>query len=75
VLTSDGLRSDSGATLGAVRSFLGLPPAPTPAPREVHVGRQMPYPSKLMPEDLAWLRSVYAEDAERLAALTGLRFG
>lgn len=75
VLTSEGLRSDPGATLGAVRSFLGLPPAPTPTPREVHVGREMDYPSELTPEDRAGLRNVYAEDAERLAAQTGIRFG
>ena len=74
-LTSDELRGDPVAALGQVRAFLGLPKAPTPAAREVHVGRQMDYPSQLTPEIVAYLRQVYAADAERLAALTDIRFG
>jgi hypothetical protein len=73
-LRSDQLRIDPGATLGAVREFLGLPPAPTPRQREVHVGREMDYPSALTPADVDHLRSVYAYDDQRLAALTGVRF-
>jgi hypothetical protein len=34
----------------------------------------MDYPSELTPEDVAYLRGIYAADAERLAALTGIRF-
>lgn len=75
VLTSDRLRAAPGETLGEVRSFLGLGPAPTPAAREVHVGREMDYPSELTAKDVDHLRAVYAADAERLAGLTGLRFG
>ena len=75
LLTSDALHSDPGKTLGQVRAFLGLGPAPAPMPRDVHVGAEMDYPSDLTPEDVAYLREVYARDAERLAALTGLRFG
>ena len=74
VLTSEDLLADPTTALGAVRGFLGLPPAPPPAPREVHVGRQMTYPSTLTPEDIAYLRGVYAADNRRLAALTGLDF-
>lgn len=75
ILTSEGLRRDPAATLGRVRAFLGLPPAPTPPARETHVGREMAYPSELTAEDVAYLRGVYAADAARLAALTGVRYG
>ena len=74
-LKSDDLRADPGPALAQVRTFLGLPPAATPARREVHVGREMAYPSRLGGEDVDHLRAVYAADAERLAALTGIRFG
>lgn len=75
ILTSNALRADPGAALAQVRAFLDLPPAPAPAPREVHVGREMAYPSELTADDVDHLRQVYAADAERLAALTGIRFG
>jgi hypothetical protein len=58
-----------------VRTFLGLPHAPAPAPREVHVGREMAYPSELAAADIEHLRRVYAADARRLAEMTGVRFG
>lgn len=73
-LRSDDLRAEPAAALSRVRDFLGLPPAPTPTPREVHVGREMDYPSRLTTADVDHLRQVYARDAERLAALTGLCF-
>lgn len=75
VLTSDALRGEPATALDAVRGFLGLPSAPPPAAREVHVGRDMEYPSELTPEDIARLREVYADDDLRLKALTGLSFG
>lgn len=74
-LTSDDLRANPAATLARVRTFLGLPPAPPPKAREVHVGRDMAYPSELTAEDVAHLQDVYAADARRFAALTGVRFG
>ena len=74
-LTSEDLRRDPGATLRQVRAFLGLKRAPTPTPREVHVGEVMAYPSELTAADVDHLRRVYAADAERLADLTGIRFG
>ena len=75
VLTSDGLRRDPASALGAVRGFLGLPPAAPPAPREVHVGQEMAYPSELTDGDIAYLRALYAADNQRLRALTGISFG
>jgi hypothetical protein len=75
ITTSDALRGDPITTLDQVRAFLGLAAAPTPAPRETHVGREMDYPSELTRADIDHLRGVYAADAERLAALTGIRFG
>lgn len=74
-LRSDALRADPGESLGRVRAFLGLGPAPTPAARDVHVGVEMDYPSALTPEDVAYLRQVYAADDRRLHALTGISFG
>jgi hypothetical protein len=74
VLTAEALRADPGPVLNAVRGFLGLPPAETPAARAVHVGAEMDYPSALTPDDVAHLRAVYAADAARLADLTGVRY-
>lgn len=71
VLTSDSLRGDHGGALAQVRSFLGLPPAPTPTARESHVGLDLGAPD---PKDIAFLRGVYAADATRLAILTGVCF-
>ena len=75
VLTSDGLRRTPATALGTARAFLGLPPAPPPAPREVHVGQEMAYPSDLTGEDVVYLRALYAADNQRLHALTGISFG
>ncbi len=74
VLTSDSLRRDPGPALSQVRTFLGLPPAASPLARDVHVGQEMAYPSDLTREDIDHLRQIYAMDADRLAALTGVRF-
>jgi len=74
VLRSDDLRAEPGPALGGVRAFLGLSPAAAPSARDVHVG-----PTDLSAElgaaDIEYLRTVYAADDARLAALTGLRFG
>lgn len=74
VLRSDELRADPATALAATRAFLGLPAAPPPTHRDVHVGRQMDFPSQLTADDIAYLRRVYGPDSERLAALTGVRF-
>jgi hypothetical protein len=76
VLTAEALQAEPSATLAEVRAFLGLPPAAAAVePRAVHVGRDMDYGSELTEADAAFLRYVYARDQERLAALTGIRFG
>jgi hypothetical protein len=74
VLRAEDLRADPALALSRVRAFLGLAQAAAPAPREVHVGREMDYGSALTAADIAYLREVYARDLERLADLTGLRF-
>ena len=71
ILKSEALRADPGVALGEVRRFLGLGPGPAPVPREVHVGTGS---EDLSEVDAAYLRAVYTKDAERLAALTGVRF-
>lgn len=71
VLKSETLRIDPTTTLAEVRRFLGLGPAPAPRPREVHVGTGG---DELSDIDVAYLQQVYAADADRLAALTDVRF-
>jgi hypothetical protein len=76
VLTADALQAEPTTTLAQVRAFLGLPPAARAVePRAVHVGRDMDYGSELTDADAAFLRDLYARDQDRLAALTGIRFG
>jgi hypothetical protein len=76
VLTAEALQAEPAATLATVRAFLGLPPAASGVePRAVHVGRDMDYGSELTEADAAFLRDLYARDQDRLAALTGIRFG
>ncbi len=72
---AEDLRADPGGTLAAVRAFLGLAPGAAPVPIEANVGREMDYGSDLTAADVAWLRGVYARDLDRLADLTGVRFG
>lgn len=74
VLRSDDLRADPAEALARTRSFLGLPAGAAPSHRDVHVGREMDYPSALTLDDIDHLRRVYAPDADRLATLTGVRF-
>jgi hypothetical protein len=74
LLKAEDLRADPGPVLAQVRAFIGLPPAPPPVPREVHVGREMAYPSRLTDEDADYLRQLYARDLARLRELTGLGF-
>lgn len=74
ILRSEDLRADPAATLGQVRDFLGLERAPPPAPREVHVGQEMDYPSEFTDEDASFLRELYLRDQQRLFELTGVRF-
>jgi Sulfotransferase domain len=64
---AEDLRAEPGPELAAVRAFLNLPPAPTPAPREAHVGGEPP--EGLAEEDRAFLARVYKADQARLAAL------
>mgnify|MGYP001556542574 CR=1 FL=1 len=74
-LRAEDLRAAPAATLAAVRAFLGVAPGAAPHPREVHLGREMDYGSALSAADVAHLGRIYARDQERLADLTGVRFG
>lgn len=74
VLKAEDLRSDPATVLAQVRAFIGAPNAPPPRPRNVHVGREMAYPSSLTAEDVAFLRRLYARDMARLCELTGVDY-
>jgi sulfotransferase family protein len=75
ILRAADLQAEPGATLAAVRKFLGLAPhAGSPSARSVHVAREMDYGSVLTQEDTTFLRGLYARDQARLLALTGLSF-
>ncbi|WP_334163237.1 sulfotransferase domain-containing protein [Phenylobacterium sp.] len=74
VLKAEDLRADPAATLAQVRAFVGAPEGPPPRPRDVHVGRQMDYPSTLTAEDIGFLRRLYARDMARLRELTGVNY-
>jgi hypothetical protein len=76
VLRAADLQEAPGPVLDEVRAFLGLRRATRAAEsRRVHVGREMDYGSDLTPDDIAFLRGVYAADLARLKALTGVDLG
>lgn len=68
--TAEALRQDPNRVLDRLAGFLGAPSPPRVAHRETHVGQEM---GGIDPEDLAWLRSLYARDSAHLESLTGLR--
>lgn len=72
ILQADDLRRAPNAALGRVSAFLGAPPPPHVDHREVHVGRDVG--AALADEDAAFLHEVYAEDMQRLTALSGISF-
>jgi hypothetical protein len=74
ILRAEDLRRDPATTLDQVRGFLGLAVAQAPAAREAHVGQAIDYPSTLTPQDVAWLRRVYARDQQRLKTLAGFAY-
>ena len=74
MLRSEDLLAAPAPALAAVRRFLALPPAPTPAPRAVHVGSEFDYGSQLTAADEDFLRDIYEGDDARLKALCGVSF-
>jgi len=74
VVRAEDLSDSPGPTMARVRAFLGLPAGPDPAPRRVHVGRDVDHGPELTPADAAFLRGLYVTDQARLKALTGTDF-
>lgn len=74
ILRSEDLRRRPNAALARLSAFLGAPPPQPVRPRLVHVAADIPYGSVLEPADVAYLRSLYAEDDTRLRRLTGISF-
>lgn len=72
LLRSEDLRNEPQATVGRVCRFLGVQPPPSTAPRTVHAGREIAYPSRLEPGDRALLAELYRQDIARFEVLSGL---
>lgn len=74
ILRAEDLDARPEPTLQTVCGFLGVEAPAAARPRRVHEAQTMAYPSSLTAEDTAFLRALYAADARRLEALTGIRF-
>ncbi|MDP3488682.1 MAG: sulfotransferase [Phenylobacterium sp.] len=72
VLRAEDLEAAPGPVLDQISAFLGTPAPPAPQALRAHVAREMDYPSRLTPQDTAFLRGVYAQDMARLKGLTGI---
>lgn len=72
ILRADDLRADPGGSLARVGDFLSLPRRGPVEHRDVHVGQEVG--EDLAPEDVAFLREIYARDMARLKRLTGVTF-
>ena len=72
ILRAEDLDRHPAGALAKVCAHVGVPPPAQVRPRRVHEARAAAYPSELGPADIAWLREIYAADAARLLALTGL---
>ncbi len=68
ILQAEDLQSDPATVLTRFNAFVGAPPPPATAPRQVHVGQDM---GEMDPSDRAWLEQVFAPDQARLAGLLG----
>ena len=71
-LRSEDLRDRPERVVPAVCDFLGLArPEGAPARRAVHAAADIPYPSRLDPDDVTHLRSQYATEMDRFSEMTG----
>lgn len=66
ILGADELQADPDTVLTRFNAFVGAPPPPKTAPRQVHVGKDM---GQMDEADRIWLEGVYAADQARLARL------
>ncbi|MBU3076989.1 sulfotransferase domain-containing protein [Sphingomonas quercus] len=72
LLRSADLKSDPDAVLARIADFLGIArPAGRIAPRLVRVAPDIAYPSRLEPEDVAYLQRIYLDEMDRFASLGG----
>lgn len=74
ILLADELRREPNKVLSRIAAFIGVPQRSSVEARDVHVGREIDG-SDLTEADVRHLKLVYARDMERLADLTGVRFG
>ena len=72
LLLSDDLRTNHQHTLARLAAFLDIPPFGPVAPRLEHQSPAVPDLKRLTPEDHNHLQSVFAEDAQNFATLSGL---
>jgi hypothetical protein len=72
LLRSRDLELDPGGTLDRVAEFLGIQPFENVRPRHDHKRRPVNYPSRLLKEDIGYLRGIFRDDILNFAKLTGL---
>jgi len=74
-LRAEDLMARPGEALDRIRAFLDLSPGPAPRPHLAHVGPEFDGEVGLTPEDVRYLRDLYAADNARLPGLAGFGFG
>lgn len=72
-LRSRDLKENHAAVLDSIASFLGLDRFPKLAARLANRRPQRNYPSRLLPEDVRYLRRLFEEEVREFAQITGLR--
>lgn len=71
-LRSNDLKADPARTLGGVCTFLDVSALPVAAPLYANVSADRVHGDRPPPDDLAYLRALYADDQARFERLTGL---
>jgi hypothetical protein len=71
-LSSEYLLRDPECTLSRITTFLGLSPFRSVQAQKVNVRAKVPYPSVCGPDDISYLREIYAAGLSRFETLTDI---
>jgi hypothetical protein len=71
-LPSQCLLRDPDCTLRRITTFLGISPFRSVQAEKVNVRAKVPYPSICRPDDIAYLREIYAAELSRFETLTDI---